>query len=70
MRIILCLFALVFAFAGCSSGLPEAQVALARCRLSALDQLPSDPLAINGHDVSNLVARLQNCAAPADAGTP
>lgn len=55
---------------GCSSGLPESQVALARCRLSALEQLPSDPLAINGHDVSNLVARLQNCSAPADAGTP
>lgn len=44
--------------------------ALVQCRLDAVERLPDDPLAVNGHDVSNLIARLQNCeaSARADAG--
>ena len=44
--------------------------ALTQCRIQAVEKLPHDPLSINGHDVSNLVARLQNCKVPqgADAG--
>lgn len=50
---------------GCSS-------TLAQCKLDAVDKLPPDPLAINGHDVTNLVARLQTCRAQAapDGGSP
>jgi len=43
--------------------------ALVQCKLEAVERLPDDPLAVNGHDVSNLIARLQNCrASAADAG--
>lgn len=45
--------------------------ALVQCKLEAVEKLPDDPLAVNGHDVSNLIARLQNCRATAtDAGAP
>lgn len=48
---------------GCSSSIIQ-------CKIDAVEQLPDDPFAVNGHDVSNLIARLQNCkAGAADAGT-
>lgn len=47
---------------GCSSSLIQ-------CKIEAVEKLPEDPLAVNSHDVSNLIARLENCrAAPSDAG--
>lgn len=44
--------------------------ALLQCRLDAVSKLPPEPLAVNGHDVANLVARLQTCQPPeaGDAG--
>lgn len=53
------------ALAGCSS-------TLVQCKLDAVERLPDDPLAINGHDVANLVARLQTCRARSapDGGAP
>jgi hypothetical protein len=50
---------------GCSS-------TIVQCKLDALENLPDDPFAVSGHDVSNLIARLQNCRdqPTADAGSP
>jgi len=47
----------ITALGGCGSS------ALVQCKLAAVERLPDDPFAVNGHDVANLVARLQNCQA-------
>lgn len=57
-----------FAFLnGCGVAVNQA---LVECKLRALDELPRDPFTINGHDVANLVARLENCKKPIDGGAP
>lgn len=62
-----------FAFATCLgiATLAGCGSTLVQCKIDAVEKLPDDPLAVNGHDVSNLIARLQNCrASGADAGAP